>query len=481
MYTTAVTRPPSSSSKSSSSESAATSSTTTPSHPAPFPRRNDNDRTLDQPIPETLRVVLPACVNFNRLCGGVITIEDLVKVQAMFYWKGRGSYAVYGIRYKDIPPEITEKIYTALVDLGADPLYKAALILWWSLGKGHVNVARALAAAGVDVLEQINSINRPNDWYPAFSSIVYLVEECGLRDFDRLLGEGVLRNQMKCVEFLLKSGADIGSITAEDIYRTADRGFVEVLGLLLDMGLGEFPEATEALKDILDNSDRDKNVLQTIKVLIRGGADIIAAIPDLEGALECAWWHVDVMEFLFGIEEIALKWERFRALIEGVLTWDLTRVREQVEAGANVNGCRGTALRLAIVDCKEDLVKLLLECGANPSNSIRHVFAYMDAQKKMGVAQPGLAILALLMDTGAKLDVFNWKTVAKSMNPAYFSMFEIFLPLFDRQEDLNWLLAIAGKERHSKAVETLLAAGADAAYLQPERYWELVQSGRSLY
>ncbi|KAJ3274102.1 hypothetical protein HK104_004170 [Borealophlyctis nickersoniae] len=82
--------------------------------------------------------------------------------------------------------------------------------------------------------------------------------------------------------FLLTSGADVGSVNRCDIFIAAERGSFEVLGLLLDMGLEGFYEAT----DLLGSS-------------FEGGADIVAAV---EVALMSEWW--DVVEFLVCTQEI---------------------------------------------------------------------------------------------------------------------------------------------------------------------------------
>ncbi|KAJ3277853.1 hypothetical protein HK104_002911, partial [Borealophlyctis nickersoniae] len=361
-------------------------------------------------------------------------MDDLAKVQAMFYWKSHGSAAVNGIRDGEIPPEVTEKIYNALVRLGADPLPRDACILECSLVDGHLNVTRAIAAAGVDILGTFD-----------FDDI-YLFS-------DWLLSEGVRQGQTRCVQFLLTSGADIRSVTHDDVCIAALEGSFEVLELLLDMGLEAFPEATDALCTVLPSPYiAAGDVLPTIQVLIRGGANIADVELDMEKALRLEWW--DVVEFLFGAEELSSELGEEYALIQGVLEGDQTRVREQIEAGEDINAFRSAALRLAIVKGKEDIVKLLLDCGANPGDSIWQVFEFIDAQKKMGVAQPSLAILSLLLDAGANP---GYLMIKKSMEPAYVAMFEEFLPLC-QQEDLNNLLTTAWKDGNSKDVQTLLAA-----------------------
>ncbi|KAJ3284048.1 hypothetical protein HK104_010119 [Borealophlyctis nickersoniae] len=435
----------------------------------------DQSQTKPSPaIPyELLRLVVqrstPTCAarmrRLNRFVGWLITMEDLVKVEATFYWRSLGSAAVTGIRYEKIPPEVTEKIYTALVGLGADPLPKDGCILKWSLVEGHLNVTRAIAAAGVSILGafDLDQIGWFGDWYPDFRSVVYLVEECGLQDFGCLLAEGVVRGQTKCIQFLLTSGADMRSVGEDDVDLAAERGLFEVLGLLLDMGLEAFPGATEALRNVFySECIRDKDALPTIKVLIRGGADIVAVVPHIEEAFGWQWW--DVVEFLFGAEEFSSELGKEYGLIQGVVRGDQIRIREQIEAGADINAFREAALRLAIVKGKEDMVKLLLDCGADPTFSIWHVFKNMDAQKEMGVAQPSMAIFSLLMDAGAEP---RYSMVEKSMKPAYFALFEEFLPLC-QQEDLDDLLTTAWKDGNSKAVETLLAAGANAALIPAE-------------
>ncbi|KAJ3277822.1 hypothetical protein HK104_002941 [Borealophlyctis nickersoniae] len=381
-----------------------------------------------------------------------------------------GSAAVKGIRYNEIPPEVTEKIYTALVALGADPLPQDAFILEWSLVEGHLNVTRAIAAAGVDILGTFDYdlIEEFSCLYPAFCSIVYLVEECGLRDFDRLLSEGVMQNETECVQYLLTSGADVRSVTQDDVYYAAEVGYFQVLELLLDMGLEVFPGATEVMRDVFQCDDiliddDDEAALGTIKVLIRGGADIVAAAPDMEEAFELGWWGV--VEFLFGTEELASELGEEYPVIPGVLTGDQTRLREQIEAGADINTFDGAALRLAIAKGKEDIVNLLLDCGATAKDStIGEVFTYIDAQKEMSVAQPSLAILSLLLDAGAKP---RYWMIENAMKPTYFAQFEKFLPLC-QQEDLDPLLITALKDGNSEAVEKLLAAGADAALIPDE-------------
>ncbi|KAJ3280366.1 hypothetical protein HK104_000716 [Borealophlyctis nickersoniae] len=512
MYTTllpvpspppAVAPPPSSSSTSSSSQSATTdtssattrTTTTSPllrcaspsSHPAAsVPRRNDYpDRNPGQPIPdesqekpvpaipcELLRLVAqrstPSCAarmrQLNRLIGWLITIDDLVNVQAMFYWKSHGSAAVgKWRRHDEIPPQVTEKIYTALVALGADPLPPDSYnlnILKWSLSKGHLNVTRAIAAAGVDILGTFDSgaTDLFRYRYPAFCSVVYLVEECGLQDFRRLLSEGVTYGQTKSIQFLLTSGADIRSVTQHSIHIAARHGSFEVLGLLLDMGLEGFYGATDELIDVVRRKPNE-DALPTVKVLIRGGANIVATV---KAALMGKWW--DVLEFLFGVEEFESELGQEYALIQGVLRGDQTRIGEEIEAGEDINAFEGAALHLAIVKGKEDIVKLLLDCGANPEDSLWQVYEFIEAQKEMGVAQPSLAILSLLGDAGANLD--DWM-LEMSVEPAYFAMFAECLPLCN-QECLNDLLITAWKYGNSKAVQTLLAAGAVAALIPDE-------------
>ncbi|KAJ3280426.1 hypothetical protein HK104_000667 [Borealophlyctis nickersoniae] len=258
----------------------------------------------------------------------------------MFYWKRHGSAAVGGIRYEKLPPEVTEKIYTALVTLGADPLPDSlpeeedrdgrdCRILGWSLGEGHLNVTRAIAAAGVDILD--------------------------LDDID------MYQDQTKCVQFLLTSGADVRSVTERDVHVAAHYGSFQALELLLDMGLEAFPEATEALSSVFRFSYiHPGDALPTIKVLIRGGADIVAAVPDMKAALELRLW--DVVEFLLGAEELSSELGKKYGLIQGVLKGDQTRIREHIEAGEGIDEFDKAELRLAMVKGKEGIVKLLLEC-----------------------------------------------------------------------------------------------------------------------
>ncbi|KAJ3274103.1 hypothetical protein HK104_004171 [Borealophlyctis nickersoniae] len=74
---------------------------------------------------------------------------------------------------------------------------------------------------------------------------------------------------------------------------------------------------------------------------------------------------------------------------------------------------------------KEDIVKLLLDCVAEPEDSIWQVFDFIDAQQKMDVAQPSLAILSLLRDAGAHP---AYLMLEKSMKPPYLAILEEFLP-----------------------------------------------------
>ncbi|KAJ3277680.1 hypothetical protein HK104_003070, partial [Borealophlyctis nickersoniae] len=332
---------------------------------------------------------------------------------------------------------VTEKIYTALVALGADPLppnADNAGILNWSLVEGHLNVTRAIAAAGVDILRTFGFFEFEEGypdlvWYPDFCSVVYLVEECGLQNFDWLLSDGIIRGQTKCVQFLLTSGADMRSVNRWVVHLAAQRGHFEVLELLLDMGLEAFPGATYALSAVFRSSFiRDKDALPTVKVLIRGGANISASYLDVDVFLS---ERSDVVDFLFGAEELVSKFGKDYDLIQGVWRGDQTRVWGHIEAGADVNAFEGVALCLAVVKCKEDLVKLLLDCGANanemvlnlalnlaivkgkedtvklllecgadPRGTIWQAVSFIRAQKK-GVAQPSSANLSLLRDAVA--------------------------------------------------------------------------------
>ncbi|KAJ3273374.1 hypothetical protein HK104_004283, partial [Borealophlyctis nickersoniae] len=354
------------------------------------------DQTQTNPSPaipcELFRLVAqrstPTCAaslrQLNRLVGWLITIEDLAKVQASCYWKRLGSAAVKGIKFEVIPPEVTEKIYTALVSLGADPLphevteqdlvdlganqadplYQDAGILKWSLVEGHLNVTRAIAAAGVDILGTFDFFVYEDggadlDWYPDFCSLVYLVKECGLQNLDFLLSGGIIRGQPKCVQFLLTSGADMRSLDGWVVYLAAERGQFETLELLLDMGLEGFRMATAALAAALRSNDKsDKDTLPTVKVLIRGGANISAAALDMKVFLS---ERRDIVDFLFSAEELVSEWGKDYALVQGVWKGDETGVR-----GADVNAFDGMALCLAVVKGKEEIVKLLRIVGQTP-------------------------------------------------------------------------------------------------------------------
>ncbi|KAJ3279233.1 hypothetical protein HK104_001626 [Borealophlyctis nickersoniae] len=386
----------------------------------------------------------------------------------MFYWKRHGSAAVDEIRFEEIPPEVTEKIYTALVALGADPLPKITDILewspWsldileWSLVEGHVNVTRAIAAAGVNILETFDFFDFAHDklvpfWYPHLRSVVYLVEECGLQ------------NLIGCYQ----TGSDVGLLFPLVVFFAATCGSFEVLELLLDMGLEAFPEATDALRGVFRSEElRDKDALPTVKVLIRGGANIIAAVPSMNAAFGSQWWDVGLGEKY--------------AVILSILRGDRFRVREYIEMGV---AQRNLATVLLLLDVRAIPRYSMVEEAMKPAFfAIFEEFLSLCQQEDLNdllttALKDGNSVaVQFLLAAGADAALIPNEEHSmvedsiKSPKSPYSAMSEEFLPLC-LQEVFNDLLITAWKDGNYEGVRRFLAAGADAECCQNADLWGL--------
>ncbi|KAJ3280739.1 hypothetical protein HK104_000436 [Borealophlyctis nickersoniae] len=418
---------------------------------------------------ELLRLVAqrstPPCAalmrRLNSTTSTLITTQDLVNVTAAFYWILAGPDAVKCITYDPAVPQIMEKIYILLVRFKAHPLPPDSSILWDALIEGHLNIPRAIAAAGGDIIHHLTHTSCRG--YPAHASIVYLVEELGVEDLDYSLCDAVKFGRAETVRYLIQCGANLDAVTESDVCAAAESWYSTALAVLVEMGIRWLPGSTDALCDILVKGRMCDGTVETIKVLIRGGANIHAIVSGdvcLVWAVKNGWW--EVVDFLLRTDEdlfTLAMCDLFRAVLDG----DVVKVRELLEPGGlwapMVNRFDGAALRLAVREGDEAMVKLLLKCGAHPhQNTLDELFAFRhhwDLEKRK--TPPSLPVLSLLIAAGAKP---TQRTMVYAVSsPIYCSALKVLIPLC-HLSILVVALDRAVNANNREAIDMLVATGA---------------------
>ncbi|KAJ3290438.1 hypothetical protein HK104_006791 [Borealophlyctis nickersoniae] len=147
----------------------------------------------------------------DRTTARVILTADLVLIKALNLCKRGIKYAVrylgYELKYAVGRPDISEALYTTLVDWGADPEVPSFVVA--AIRLAHFNVVRAMVAAGVDVLSLFDK--HQYTYYERLTnpeSFKFLVEELGYEPTEGRLEDLVLSGQWENAAYLVSQGAD---------------------------------------------------------------------------------------------------------------------------------------------------------------------------------------------------------------------------------------------------------------------------------
>ncbi|KAJ3289426.1 hypothetical protein HK104_007484 [Borealophlyctis nickersoniae] len=337
----------------------------------------------------------------DRKTSQLIMTADLVLVNALKLWREYGARAVSYIDYKRSlakRPDIVEELYTTLVKWGASP--EAPELLLASVYAGHVNVARAMKAAGgakdltvfedqstCDLLERLEDTRL----------LKFLFEELGYIDsnLDYVLNDAVLLCNWEHITYLVSRGADPSGIDEDAIRRVVEANNHKILEWVLESGVN-LP-SNELLADRLASGlfTESHDFLGTVHLLLRGGAD-----PHfVPGESLFRFFHgeslfdEEVQKTLFGDEtlfELAVTeklWEVAAMMLARMDSSDVANYqflkaivaddefgivqddKFSILLGKDPNAFNGVPLRLAAARSKLAIVKELLDRGAVPTES----------------------------------------------------------------------------------------------------------------
>ncbi|KAJ3266255.1 hypothetical protein HK104_006144, partial [Borealophlyctis nickersoniae] len=189
----------------------------------------------------------------DRTTARVILTADLVLIKAVDLCEDGLEYALGNlgdaIEFGSVQgrPDISEAVYTTLVEWGADPEDEAYLVMS-AICFSHFNVVRAMVAAKVDVLWLFDQyLDYQEGVFPReLRNPEFLVEELGYEPTPRLLRHAVSTGQWENAAYLVSRGADPSTIEAIDIYDAIALDSLETLeGLLQNR---EHLHASEMLK-----------------------------------------------------------------------------------------------------------------------------------------------------------------------------------------------------------------------------------------
>ncbi|KAJ3280222.1 hypothetical protein HK104_000820 [Borealophlyctis nickersoniae] len=320
------------------------------------------------------------------------------------------------------PAFVIEALYATLLSFGADPLPKGSKFLRDVLWKGPISVARAMADAGVDMLGRLkpgwDDIDEMGsfEWHIVHGRVGWYAEtvkfllEIGLDpDEDGLLGGAVWIGDAVSVRMLLDAGADVALIESAFIAGAVSGGNAEILEMLFQAGMTEFPEATEVLQENalppdepLEPQFADK-VAEVVALLMRWGADPAVLI---EGQVPVVW---ALGKRAWGAADVLMAYEPYKSdvptcnLLKAVAVDDGTEVSAQLERGADLNAFNGAPLFVAVALGHEEMVNQLIDHGACPGPES---FGALLHERGAGLdsRESKASMLRLLVSRGAKPD-----------------------------------------------------------------------------
>ncbi|KAJ3283258.1 hypothetical protein HK104_010465 [Borealophlyctis nickersoniae] len=317
----------------------------------------------------------------DRTTARVILTADLVLIKAVDLCEDGLKYALESLAMAladsvQSRTDISEALYTTLVEWGADPeddeCEGASNLVAFAICFSHFNVVRAMVAAGVDVLRLFDRYRNATceagdeDWHDELTnpeSFKFLVEELGYEPTPDLMRIALRTGQWENAAYLVSRGADPYAIEWDPIEEAIGGDFVETLEWLLQNRVDL--RAEEMLAHRLEwrwaelGCPRSRGILGTVGFLLRKGADPLSIWNDktlFERALEKELWAVAAMM----LAEIGSSTGDNYQLLKSIATEDESLILPP----GDPNAFKGAPLCLAASRNKIETIKLLLERGA---------------------------------------------------------------------------------------------------------------------
>jgi cytohesin len=353
--------------------------------------------------------------------------------------------------------------------------------LSWAAENGSARIARRLIEAGADV--------DARDWMnqtPLWSAVTYdrvrvvrvLIEAGAKVDVtddsgDTLLQNAIWSESFRSIEVLIEAGAD-PNLVAEGAPAALHWAVAKGMGALVNQLLAAGADLNVSLPGGRDTgffeglapgatplmiAARNGN-LELVDRLLEAGADWTRKDATGDTAVDVAS-SAGRTEVLKRLEAVGAKVDyRSRrlhsaALLESVQQQDLDGVRRAIEGGARTDleqkRTGRTSLMLACLDGNAEIVKLLLDAGADPNEHTK----WREFSLTNAIVRGHTEVVGLLIEAGADVGItYDPRSVPSAKEncviPSRFS------PLAD---------AVSGG--HAEITELLLAAGADLNAVSP--------------
>jgi uncharacterized protein len=246
------------------------------------------------------------------------------------------------------------------------------------------------------------------------------------QELSNALLSAVYRNNVQAVEILLQTNADVNHVfnLGTALTEAVDEGNIEIVRMLLCAGANtSIPLYGEVSPPLMIAAG--KGDFKMVKLLIEAGADVNQIEPrsgDFAMASAAARGYEDIFNYLAPLTNSELREKAKEILPLGIHTRErekntnplvkelsdfifegnLEGVKEIIVRGGDVNGfdeIGGTPLCLATTKNNLEIVRLLLEAGANPNLA--------DDCGRLPLDSGSSDITALLIEAGADVDTQN--------------------------------------------------------------------------
>ncbi|KAL2036493.1 hypothetical protein N7G274_010759 [Stereocaulon virgatum] len=298
------------------------------------------------------------------------------------------------------------------------------------------------------------------------------------------LGELIEQRTTERVALLIKAGADVNAycstiplnIHADTPLKVAaERGFVQIATMLLNAGAQVNLQTVGSKFTALHCALRSKRAAM-VQFLLEHGADPNACSPDSSPCtpLQIALTEFDTNnEIASALIDAGAHVNRTPCIGLAARAGNLQAVQLLLKAGADVNsrlGDESTALQQAIAKCDADLIKLLIEAGADSNEPNAGISAETVLQQ--AAANGDIEVVRLLLAHGADINAPAGRHLGKTalQQAAANGDIEVVRLLLAHGADINapacriWgrtALQAAAANGNIEVVRLLLAHGAD--------------------